>query len=109
MGDGGKGSGEDVGTSKGPIDDEQGSHPSSDPLWEKNMVGHGGNDEGTGRFLPSDFQRDYGDNGAESRQKGMKVGPPCNCSSTHYQGAPVRPIVVLACATTSEGYTGVAE
>ena len=74
MGDGGKGSGEDVGTSKGPIDDVQGIHPGSAPLWEKNLVGHGRNDEGTGRFSPSDFQRDYGDNGAESRQKGMKVG-----------------------------------
>ena len=74
MGDGGKGSGEAMGASKCPSDDVQGVHSVSDTLWEKNMGDHGRNDEVTGRFSPSDFQRDCGDNSTAGLQKVMEVG-----------------------------------
>ena len=52
MGDGGRGDGEEGGTSKGPRNDVRGSCTGSAPIREKNIGGHGRDGDGPGSFLP---------------------------------------------------------
>ena len=44
--------GEYRGIGKVPGDDVKGGHPGSDPVGERDLGGHGHDDDGTGRFSP---------------------------------------------------------
>ena len=74
MGGGGQDTGEEAGTSKGPVNDVKSGFPGSAFVWGLNVYGQRCDDDSPGRFSSYYCHMDCSNDGTEGQRQRMGVG-----------------------------------